>query len=142
MYLSVQDLAEAFSERALIELSNDASRATEANQRVLELAIQYATETIDGYLRSRYTLPLSSVPTIVRNIGLQLARHWLYARRPEGKGLPDSVKDTYKQALKELEAIQQGKLHLGVPGLTPDDITPEPLKFVARAQTPLDTSGY
>ena len=142
MYLSVSDLVDAFSERALIELSNDTSRATSIDERIVGLAIQYATETIDGYLRSRYALPLDTVPTIVRNIGLQLARYWLYSRRPEGKGLPESVKDTHKQAIRDLEAIQSGKLHLGLPGLTPDDLLPEGIKFKARAPSRLDTQGY
>ncbi len=54
------------------------------------------------------------MPTIVRNICLQLARFWLYSRRPEGKGFPENVKETYAQALKDLERIQNGKLHIGL----------------------------
>ena len=143
MYLTVSDLVQAFSERTLIELSNDAPRATEINEQVVQLAIKYATETIDGYLRSRYTLPLESIPTIVHNLALQLTRYWLYARRPEGKGLPEGVTDTYKQSLKDLEAIQSGKLHLGLPGLDVDgDLLPEGLKFKTRAPSRLNTDGY
>lgn len=142
MYITAQDLEEAFSQRALIELSNDTSRATSVDERVLQLAIRYACETVDGYLRSRYELPLPTVPTIVRNIALQLARYWLYSRRPEGRGLPDSVKDDYKQALKDLESIQSGKFHLGLPDATENDLVPEPLKFKVIAPSPIDTSGY
>ena len=143
MYLSVSDLVQAFSERTLIELSNDVPRASEINEQVVELAIKYASETIDGYLRSRYTLPLDSIPTIVRNLSLQLARYWLYARRPEGKKLPEGVTDTYKQALKDLESIQSGKLHLGLPGLdADDDLLPEGLRFKTRAPSRLNTDGY
>lgn len=142
MYITAQELESAFSQRALIELSNDSSRPTEINAEVIQLAITHATETIDGYLRSRYVLPLATVPTIVRNIALQLARYWLYARRPEGKGLPETVKETHKQALKDLEAIASGKFHLGLAGLEPDDLLPEPLKFKTIASKKMDLSGY
>lgn len=144
MYISAQDLTEVMSETTLIALSNDTSRATEADQAVLAKACTYATEIVDGYLRSRYVLPLSQVPTLVRNICLQLARFWLYSRRPEGKGFPDNVKETHAQALKDLERIQNGKLHLGLTelGTEEDDNLPSALKFKARAPKKLDLSGY
>ncbi|MBF0752235.1 MULTISPECIES: gp436 family protein [unclassified Pasteurella] len=144
MYISAQDLTEVMSENALVSLSNDTSRAQEADQAVLTKACEYATETVDGYLRSRYVLPLNQVPTIVRNICLQLARYWLYSRRPDGRGFPDNVKDTHAQALKDLERIQHGKLHLGLTelGAGEDDALPSALKFKARAPERLDLSGY
>ena len=49
MYITQQDLMSAFSERTLIELSNDESRATHIDELVIDLAIEYAVETIDGY---------------------------------------------------------------------------------------------
>ncbi|MCQ9121239.1 DUF1320 domain-containing protein [Rodentibacter pneumotropicus] len=144
MYISAQDLTEVMSESTLIALSNDTSRAQEADQVVLTKACEYACETVDGYLRSRYMLPLNQVPTLVRNICLQLARHWLYSRRPDGKGFPDNVKDTHAQALKDLERIANGKLHLGLTELSSseDDSLPSALKFKARAPEKLDLSGY
>lgn len=144
MYIQAQDLTEVMSESTLIALSNDTSRATEADQAVLTKACAYATEIVDGYLRSRYVLPLSQVPTLVRNICLQLARFWLYSRRPEGKGFPDNVKETHAQALKDLERIASGKLHLGLTeiGAEGDDSLPSALKFKARAPQKLDLSDY
>ena len=99
---------------------------------------------MDGYLRSRYQLPLNQVPTLVRNICLQLARYWLYSRRPDGKGFPPNVKDAHAQALKDLERIADGKLHLGLleVGMAEDDNLPSALKFKARAPQKLDLSGY
>lgn len=142
MYIQAADLAEVLSERQLIELSQDSSRATESNPDVLAKACQYASETVDGYLRSRYELPLTQLPTLVRNICLQLARFWLYSRRPEGKGFPENVKDTYKQAIADLERIQQGKLHLGLPEQGKDDLLQGVAKFQARTSQKLDLSGY
>lgn len=144
MYISATDLTEIMSERSLIELSNDDSRPAAINQDVVDKACQYACETVDGYLRSRYVLPLSDVPTLVRNICMQLARHWLYSRRPENKGFPENVKETYKQALKELETIASGKLHLGLAeiGSSVDDVLPDVPRFQVRAVSKTDLSGY
>ena len=144
MYITAQDLEDVMSESTLIALSNDTSRATTANQVTLDKACEYATEIVDGYLRSRYVLPLNQVPTLVRNICLQLARFWLYSRRPEGKGFPDNVKETHAQALKDLERIQNGKLHLGLTelGSAQDDNLSSALKFKTKAPQKLDLSGY
>ncbi|MDD7568296.1 MAG: DUF1320 domain-containing protein [[Actinobacillus] rossii] len=144
MYIKAQDLTEVMSERSLIELTNDNTRPTEINQDIAQKACQHATETVDGYLRSRYVTPLNQVPTIVRNICLQLARYWLYSRRPDGKGFPDNVKETHSQALKDLERIQNGKLHLGLTeiGQAEDDNLLAVAKFKARAPQKLDLSGY
>lgn len=144
MYIQAQDLTDVMDEITLRQLSMDNSRATEVNQAVIAKACEYATETVDGYLRSRYLLPLNDVPTLVRNICLQLARYWLYSRRPEGKGFPDNVKETYSQALKDLERIADGKLHLGLTEISAegDDSLPSALKFKARAPQKLNLSGY
>lgn len=145
MYIAPTDLNEMMSERSLIELSNDESRATSPNMPVLERACEHATQTVDGYLRARYRLPLAQTPTIIRNISLQLARHWLYSRRPENKGFPENVKETYKQALKELEAISLGKFHLGLPEIgqgESDDVLPDVPRFQVRAAGKRDLSGY
>ena len=56
MYITAQDLEDVMSESTLIALSNDTSRATTANQMTLDKACEYATETVDGYLRSRYVI--------------------------------------------------------------------------------------
>lgn len=145
MYINAQDLTEVMSERNLIELTNDNSRATEVDFFVAEKACQHATETVDGYLRSRYITPLNQVPTLIRNICLQLARYWLYSRRPDGKGFPKNVEDTNTQALKDLERIQTGKLHLGIAeigSVTTDDNMPDVSRFQVRANTKFDLSGY
>lgn len=144
MYIRAADLTDVMDEVTLRQLSNDNSRATEANEAVIAKACKYATETVDGYLRARYVLPLEEVPTLVRNICLQLARYWLYSRRPDGKGFPPNVKDTHAQALKDLERIADGKLHLGLTeiGANGDDTLPSALKFKTKAPQKLDLSGY
>lgn len=146
MYLTTEDLTKAFSKTTLVQLSNDEPRATEPNEVVLQQAVQSACERIDSALRSRYRLPLSEVPTVIHNHGLYLVRYWLYARRPE-KGMPQVVKETYDQAIKELEQIAQGKLHLGLaPNQPPDekhgDLLPDQGEYRVKAAKRVDTEGY
>jgi len=110
---------------------------------VLKLAIQSATERIDAALRARYVLPLTHTPTLLRNHALYLARFWLYSRRPETK-MPDNVKETYHQALKELEQIASGKLHLGIQAIEEptNDLLPDNSEYEVRSVNRLDTTGY
>ncbi len=122
MYITVADLAKTFSYSVLVKLSNDEHTAAEINESVVEQAIQIASERIDAALRGRYRLPLTQVPTVINGYCLTLARYWLYARRPESK-MPETVKDTYTQAIKELEQIANGKLHLGIAGFSESNTT-------------------
>ena len=86
---------------------------------------------IDAHLRGRYTLPLAEVPTVLRDIAITLVRYRLYVRRPEGD-LPDTVKDDNKEARRQLEAIRDGKLTLGLQSTQKD--VPESGEIRARAR--------
>ena len=113
MYCTTDDLLRAMSIRTLTELSNDDPDATDPCAEVVDLAIQMACEEIDGYLRSRYLLPLSETPTVVKRLAIDLARYHLYARRPEGYDFPEAIKSLHQQALKRLDEIRDGKFALG-----------------------------
>lgn len=114
-YCTQDDLRLEIPARTLIQLTCDVSPATEPDVSVVERAINSAEELIDGYLRSRYGLPLKSVPTVLRDLAVTIARHSLYARRPDAKdGLPEAIVRTYRDAIKMLESIQKGALTIGV----------------------------
>lgn len=114
-YCSLADLQLAIPAQTLIWLSDDNPEAAGINLPVVEEAVRQAEELVDAHLRGRYNLPLSPVPTIVKDMTVNLARHWLYARRPEGNELPDAVVRTYKSAMSLLETIRDGKLTIGQP---------------------------
>lgn len=150
MYLTPQELMSAFSEQVLIKLSNDDYRATEVEMSVLVHAITTAQERIDATLRSRYRLPLEDIPTLIRSHCLTLARYHLYARRPE-MAMPATVKETYQQAIKELDQIASGRLHLGIIGISEqvegkgeitDDSLPDAGEYVVKSGERLKTEGY
>lgn len=142
MYAQVFELVSSFSQRTITQLSNDDSRATEPNLSVVEQALKIASERIDLSLRSRYVLPLKEDCTLLNSYCLDIARHWLYNRRPEMK-MPESVQATYKLALSELDKVADGKLHLGLRTVEiEDDLTPEAPSFKVKAPKATDTRGY
>lgn len=114
-YCSLADLQMAIPAQTLIWLSNDDPAAAEMALPVVEEGVRQAEELVDAHLRGRYVLPLDPVPTVVKDMTVNLARHWLYARRPEGSELPDAVTRTYKSTLQMLESIRDGKLTIGAP---------------------------
>lgn len=113
-YITLDDLQRAIPARTLIQLSNDDPAAQAPDEQNIELAVTSAEELVDGFLRARYVLPLSPVPTIIRELTLNLVRYRLYARRPEGPALPETVKDQHEGALAILKKIQTGEVTLGV----------------------------
>lgn len=130
-YCTLADLLLAIPEHTLIQLSSDDVSATGIEMPVVEEAVRQAEELVDGYLRGRYNLPLDPVPSIIRDITVNLARHWLYARRPEGNDLPEAVTRTWKAGLQMLEAIRDNKITLGMPS---GASAPEPGEIKVRAR--------
>lgn len=130
-YCSLTDLQLAIPTQTLIQLSDDDPAAIAINPAVVEEAVRQAEELVDAHLRGRYLLPLDPVPTVVKDMTVNLARHWLYARRPEGADLPDAVTRTYKSALQMLESIRDGRLTIGAPT---GEATAEPGEVRARAR--------
>ena len=111
-YTTDADLLRLIAERTLIQLSADDPQAGAPDWAVVAEARAYADAQVDARLRQRYPLPLASVPRELTDWSLALARHWLYSRRPEGQDLPPAVVDAYRDALKALDAVRDGKMSL------------------------------
>jgi phage gp36-like protein len=115
MYHTVDDLKNAAGgERDLIQLSNDTGTGTldAAALAVLAANGQAAADTIDGYLRDRYTLPLPEpVPGIIKEISISLTLYRLFKRRNKGEVLEGLVKER-ENGLRYLEHVQSGKIAL------------------------------
>ena len=79
--------------------------------------LQEASELIDGYLVMRkpvaYTVPLSPVPGIVATWTRWIARYLLHKDRVSTEERTDPVVRDYKEALKFLGLIRDGKFSLG-----------------------------
>lgn len=112
-YCTLDDLQNGMSQKTLVELSNDDPMASDVSEPVIDHVISMAAEEIDGYLRGRYQLPLTVVPTMVRQLSIDVVRYHLYARRSEGTNFPPAILERYKQAIVKLENLREGLISLG-----------------------------
>jgi len=129
-YLTRPAIDAAIPANTLIELTHDDPAATAPDEGVLAAVVDSCEELVDGYLRGRHDLPFENVPSIVRSLALDLVRHALYLRRPEG-AVPETIKSSYANAIKLLETIRDGRITIGNQDGKP---TPEPGKIRVRAR--------
>ena len=111
-YCTLDDIKQQVSEITLIEITDD-NQANEINTNIIDKAILYSETLIDGYLRGRYTLPLATIPVLIKILAADLTIFRLYSRRFQAD-MPDSINDKYKNSIKLLEQIQKGVVSLGI----------------------------
>lgn len=114
-YASAQQLEDQFGNRLLVDLSDRADPPAGAiDTDVLGRALTDADAVIDGYLASRYQLPLETVPPLVQSIASAIAIYKLHTFSPDTK-----IEEDHKHALRMLELIAKGTVRLPVAGLEP-----------------------
>lgn len=111
-YCTIEDIKGCIPESNIVQLTDDEGLGI-VNQARVDKAIAIADSIIDGYLRGRYTLPLSAVPEIIKTIAIDIAVYKLYERRLELE-MPETMSARYKNAVKILEQIQKGLIKLGI----------------------------
>lgn len=114
MYCDVQDIKDDLTEKVVAQLSND-ENPNEVNEVIVSKYISESTQLIDGFLRSRYGLPLEKELSIIKKICIDFVKYELYKRR--GKVF-DNIQNLYKDGISTLEKIQRGMIIL-------DEGTPE-----------------
>lgn len=111
-YATQADMTERFGEQEIIELT-DREQTGAIGTDVLDRALADADSLIDGYLATRYTLPLASTPTVLTRIACDLARYGLYDDEA-----PKQVTERYQAAIAFLKAVSRGEVTLGAPAVT------------------------
>lgn len=108
-YCTTTQFSEAFGASELADLTGEDSHT-------FERAESDAAGIIDGYLASRYTLPLVSVPTMVTGWALDITRYRLWDERA-----PDEVRRRYEDAIGQLRDLARGLISLppGSGGVAP-----------------------
>jgi phage gp36-like protein len=130
MYHSFSDLLNLISREELCQLVDDenAGSIVESPPNAAMIRVTAAGNKaqgiIDGYCRGRYTLPLSPVPDMIKDLSVELTVYNCMARKKE-IALSEEQNRRYKNAVNILEHIQQGKIKLF------DDII-EPPAFVSN----------
>lgn len=107
-YATQQDMIDRFGNDELIQIT-DRTNTGAIDANVLAQALADADAEIDGYLGSRYSLPLTSVPKILTRLACDIARYDLYDAQAT-----DQVKERYQNAREFLTAVSRGKITLGV----------------------------
>jgi len=108
MYCSIQDIKEDMTEKVVAQLSND-ENPNEVNEEIVIKYISESTQLIDGFLRSRYGLPLEKEHSIIKKLCIDIVKYELYKRR--GKVF-DNIQNLYKDGIATLEKIQKGMITL------------------------------
>lgn len=109
-YCSVADIRNYISTPVLVQLTND-DGGNEIKISVTQEAILYASTLIDGYLRSRYTLPLDTQFPLLKILCIDISVYRLYSRRMRDD-MPEVIENGYKNAIQTLRDIQKGILSL------------------------------
>lgn len=100
MYIDKAGLEARFGAAEIAELSGGV-------QTPIDKAIADAEATIDGYIASRYALPLAYVPSLVAGWAADIARFRLW-----DKQAPDEVRTRYEDAIAALKDLAKGLISL------------------------------
>jgi phage gp36-like protein len=113
-YTTQAKLESAIGAAAILRLTDDEKAGSIVVARVTA-AILVADQEIDAYARKHYSVPIAApVPAMVEKLSTDLAVYYLFRRRLAELGIPEDVRDLRREALKQLEAINAGKIDLGV----------------------------
>ena len=149
-YISRDEMIALCSKVELIQLSRDDLenhydyQDIEPDWAVVDKAISHACQVADGYLAGRYALPLQSVPTLLNPWCGDIARYGLNKRRTNASEMPKTLQTAYDDALKMLNLVQNGKMHLFATDLTKNEnaLQKERGAYRVRSRGKSDWSGY
>lgn len=103
------------NEQQLLQLvTEDDTIGLDEQQHVIDEAIAAADAEIDSYVGVKYAVPVSPVPSRLRNLSADIATYNLYKRRSGSIGMPELVRQTYEDALSFLKDVARGTASLGI----------------------------
>lgn len=111
MAYSIQtDLEEQISQTELIQLTDDTGSG-EVDTSAVARAVADADAEIDSYCGSRYTVPFSPVPVMIRKLSVDIALYNLYSRR--ALEVAEERQKRYDNAVRFLRDLAKGLISLG-----------------------------
>lgn len=119
-YATTADMIARFGSAELIRMTTPEGAAMEAiDAAAVERALEEASSVIDSYLRTRYAVPVASVPAAVAGCCARMARHDL-ARGPNREPTEQMRRDQAAD-IAWLEGIAKGRVTLdGLVAASPD----------------------
>ena len=128
-YCTLSDLKKLIPESSLVQLTDDSGTGMVDETRTDE-AIAQADADIDAYCGTRFQVPFSPVPDIIRKISVDLTIYNLYSRRLDE--IPKTREDRYRDAVKKLEGIGKGTISIG------EDPRPDPSGYIGGPEADRD----
>lgn len=109
-YTTLENIKKRLPAHVVEQLTDDHGTGSIVTE-IVDDAISTAQEEIDGYLKGRYPDDIADVdlPPMIIDIATTLSCFNLYARKIE-LTMPDALQLKYKNAVKQLEKIQAGKI--------------------------------
>jgi len=135
-YATQADLEDRFGVDELTQLT-DRVGAGVPDAAIVARALADADAEIDGYLASRYALPLATVPPMLARIACDIARYRLWEDRAS-----EEVRLRYEDARRMLESIAKGMVSLGLPEASAAPALAKVSLGNARVMTRGGTGGY
>ena len=135
-YATYNDVIARYPNRDLVQITNEDPTQTTVNTVVLEQALSDASAEIDGYLESRFALPLNDPPAMLSRLTCDIAMYRLQSLRPL-HDLADARK-RYEDAVALLVRVARGEVTLG---LAPDNLETPQSQGAVVTQAGGDPSG-
>ena len=135
-YATQADLEARFGADELTQLT-DRVNAGVPDAAIVARALSDADAEIDGYLASRYALPLATVPPALARIACDIARYRLWEDRAS-----EEVRRRYEDARRLLESIARGQVSLGLPAANAAPALAEVSLGNPRVMSRAVTGGY
>ena len=110
-YSALSDITAVFPLASVVQLTDGSGSTPDAAK--VTAAITSADALIDGFLRSRYTLPLASTPPMLIDISVNLAICNLHGLK-FAADLPEAITKKEKAQIDLLLKIQKGVISLGI----------------------------
>lgn len=113
-YCTQQDILNSgISQRELAELTSDQGGVIDA--LTVAAAIKKADDEIDGYVGVKYSIPLATTPGRVNTWSVKITKFYLFEGRSHRLGgIPEAIRDGYKDSVAQLKDVSRGSLSLGV----------------------------
>lgn len=110
-YSSKEDLLMLVSAEELTQLS-DLQNSGDIDDNIVDASIETADSLIDSYIAGRVrSVPLQTVPVIIRKISAKLALCELYSNRLN-RVLPEGLGEMRKNSLEILENLKNGRIKI------------------------------
>lgn len=108
-YITSADLAKRLTSDELVQLA-DLDEDGAADSAVLAQAIADAESLVNSYIAARTTVPLTTVPDMIKAVSISMAIYFLHLGR---RSVTDDIGKQYDRDLAFLKDVAAGKVTLG-----------------------------